>query len=78
MPARFPASRAAIPVPRRVDGVEFEDRDAPRLTVMREALGRCDSDHLDIGVSRTAIMSSLSAADVVALYNSNTTGIRRQ
>jgi hypothetical protein len=24
---------------------------------MREALGRCDSDHLEIGVSRTATMS---------------------
>jgi hypothetical protein len=28
MPAHFQVSRAAIPVPRRGDGVEFEDRDA--------------------------------------------------
>jgi hypothetical protein len=28
MPALAPVSQAAIPVPRRVDGIEFEDRDA--------------------------------------------------
>ena len=49
MPARFPVSRGCDTSPALRRRCRIRGSKRPRLTVMREVLGRCDGDHLDIG-----------------------------